>query len=336
MKPTVAQAEYLRNPQLKTIKDGWPGNKIIEGKFANGEDLYTPSFLNVIKWKLAGNPQKKEKESDNYVPAVTENSEFFSSKDDALVWLGHATFLIRLNGFTFFTDPVLFDLPLLKRKTPLPFSPETLNQIDYLLLSHGHRDHLDEKSLRLLLQQNPGLKAMVPLQMGKLLNNMVPGLVYQEAGWYQQYTLAEETGVEIIYLPAAHWHRRGLTDMNQVLWGSFLLRTPTKQIYFAGDSAYKDHFGEIKELFGAPDFCIIPIGAYKPAFMMEQSHLNPREAVQAFADLGGRFLVPMHFGTFDLSDEPAGEPVRLMQQYAAAGKINGQLILPAIGEALFI
>jgi L-ascorbate metabolism protein UlaG (beta-lactamase superfamily) len=292
--------------------------------------------LNVIKWKLAENPQKKEKESDNYVPPVTDNPDFFGSTDDALVWLGHATFLMRLNGFTFIIDPVLFHLPLLKRRTPLPFKPEALRNIDYLLLSHGHRDHLDEKSIKLIFWQNPGIKALVPLQMGKLLTNMVPGLLYQEAGWYQQYTQPEETGVEIIYLPAAHWHRRGLTDMNEVLWGSFLIRTPVKQIYFAGDSAYKDHFEEIKELFGAPDFCIIPIGAYKPAFMMEQSHLNPREAVQAFTDLGGRYLVPMHFGTFDLSDEPAGEPVRLLQQYAAAGKINGQVIMPAIGEALLI
>ena len=120
--------------------------------------------------------------------------------------------------------------------------------------------------------------------------------------------------------------------MNQVLWGSFMLRAKNKQIYFAGDSAYKDHFVEIKELFGEPDFCILPVGAYKPAFMMEQSHLDPREAVQAFHDLGGKLLIPMHFGTFDLSDEPAGEPVRILQAMAAAGKIYGQLHLPAIGE----
>ncbi|WP_223815835.1 MBL fold metallo-hydrolase [Adhaeribacter rhizoryzae] len=335
-KETTVQAEYLQNPQLKTLKENWPGNKIINGMFANGDELYLPSFLNVLKWKLAENPQKKEKEADTYAPPVNENQDLFNSDKDALVWLGHATFLLRLNNFTFIIDPVFFDLPLLKRRTALPFPTSRLRNLDFLLLSHGHRDHFDEKSIKLVWQQNPGLQAMIPLRMGKLLNKMAPGLTYQEAGWYQQFTLPNEAGAEIIYLPAGHWHRRGLNDMNKVLWGSFLIRTPEKSIYFAGDSGYKEHFAEIQALLGAPDFCILPIGAYKPAFMMEQSHLNPGEAVQAFNDLGGRFLLPMHFGTFDLSDEPAGEPIRLLQQYAAAGKVNGQLITPAIGEVLYM
>ncbi|MDB5263529.1 MAG: hypothetical protein JWQ14_2812 [Adhaeribacter sp.] len=89
------QAAYLRNPQLKTLKPDWPGNKIINGMFANGEALYQPSFLNVIKWKLAENPQKKEKETDDYAPPVQEGREFINTTDDAIIWLGHATFLIR-------------------------------------------------------------------------------------------------------------------------------------------------------------------------------------------------------------------------------------------------
>lgn len=335
-KTTEVQTEYLQNPELVTLKENWQGNKIINGMFANGEDLFLPSFLKVIKWKLAENPQKKEKETDAYIPPIKEVLDFFNSTEDVLVWLGHATFLIRLNNFTFITDPVFFDLPMIKRRTPLPFPLEKLTNVNYLLLSHGHRDHLDKKSVKLLWRQNPNLKAMIPLRMGKILNKIAPGLVNQEAGWYQQFTLPEESEVELIYLPASHWHRRGLNDMNKVLWGSFLLRTPEKTIYFGGDTGYKEHFSEIKDLFGPPDFCILPIGAYKPAFMMEESHLNPSEAVQAFNDLKGRYLLPMHFGTFDLSDEPASEPIRLMQQYAAAGRVNGKLITPAIGEALFI
>lgn len=304
--------------------------------FANGEELYRPSFLKVLQWKFSTNPQQKEKIADQYTPPIQESQDLFTSAQDALVWLGHATFLIRLNKLTLILDPVFYDLPLLKRRTPLPFPPTQLPPLDYLLLTHGHRDHLDAKSVKQVWAQNPGMQALIPLRMGNLLQKLAPGLPFQEAGWYQQYALPETTDVEIIYLPASHWHRRGLTDMNRILWGSFLVRTPDKSIYFAGDSSYKEHFAEIKALFGAPDFCILPIGAYKPAFMMEKSHLNPGEAVQAFNDLGGRFLIPMHYGTFDLSDEPAGEPSRLLQQYAAAGKVNGQFIQPAIGEVLFI
>jgi L-ascorbate metabolism protein UlaG (beta-lactamase superfamily) len=105
-------------------------------------------------------------------------------------------------------------------------------------------------------------------------------------------------------------------------------------IFFAGDTALKGHFEEIRQLFGAPDICMMPVGAYKPAFLMQQSHLNPYEAVEAFHRLGGQTFIPMHYGTFDLSDEPAGEPVRLLQQMAEVGKINGQLVLPAIGQNL--
>jgi L-ascorbate metabolism protein UlaG (beta-lactamase superfamily) len=325
---------YQSNPDLKIVKPGWPGNKVIGSQFANGEELYVPKMANVWKWKFSPNPQKAEKEQDDYRPAVMANPDLFRATEDAIVWLGHASFLIRVAGITFLTDPVLFDLPLMKRRTPLPCPPQAFHPIDYLLLSHGHLDHLDARSMKLIYAQNPGLKAFGPLAMAKLIHQMVPGLPLQEAGWYQQFNLEKPAGLELFFLPAAHWHRRGLTDMNKVLWGSFLIRTPGRMIFFAGDTALKGHFEEIRQLFGAPDICILPVGAYKPAFLMQQSHLNPHEAVEAFHRLGGQTFVPMHYGTFDLSDEPAGEPVRLLQQMAGIGKINGQLILPAIGQNL--
>jgi L-ascorbate metabolism protein UlaG (beta-lactamase superfamily) len=262
------------------------------------------------------------------------NPGLFQDTRDTIAWLGHATFLIRVKGLTFLVDPVLFDLPLMKRRSPLPCPPEVFHNIDYLLLSHGHRDHLDKQSIKLVFDQNPGLKAFGPLAMAPLVHKMVPGLPLQEAGWYQQFNLEKSQDLQLYFLPAAHWHRRGLSDMNKVLWGSFLIRTPEQTIFFAGDTALGPHFREIRDLFGPPDICILPVGAYKPAFLMQQSHLNPWEAIQAFHALGGKTFIPMHYGTFDLSDEPAGEPVRLLQEMAVDGKINGQLIIPAIGQNL--
>ena len=326
---------YLSNPDLKIIKPGWLGNKIVGDQFANGNELYQPSFLNVWKWKLSGNPQKAEKEKDTFTPPVKQDNTLFQTQEDGIVWLGHATFLFRVNGVNFLTDPVLFDLPFIKRRSALPCPPEKIKPIDYLLLSHGHRDHLDEKSLKLIFKQNPRLQALGSLKMDRLLKDMVPGMPMQEAGWFQQYNLEENTGVEVFYLPAAHWHRRGLNDMNKILWGSFMLRTKTKSIFFAGDTAYKpSFFADIKNLFGSPDICLLPVGAYKPAFMMQGSHINPAEAVQIFNELGSKTFIPMHYGTFDLSDEPASEPVRLLEEYAAAGKINGNLLIPTIGERI--
>ncbi len=288
----------------------------------------------MLRWKLSQNPQAEEKKQDTYTPPVHANCDFMHSKEDMIVWLGHASFFIRLSGVTFITDPVFYDLPLLKRRVGLPCAPEQLQPIDFLLLSHAHRDHLDSGSIRTIFEHNPQVKALAPLRAGKLLRDINPHLPYQEAGWYQQFDIVPGQ-VEVYYLPASHWHRRGLNDTNKVLWGSFLLKTPELNIYFAGDTSMASHFEEIQELFGPMDACIMPVGAYKPSFMMAKSHINPHEAVRAYNLLQGGTFIPMHYGTFDLSDEPASEPVRLLEQIAAAGMLRG-LRVSAIGEPVLL
>lgn len=325
---------HLRNDRLQTIKPGYRGNKTIDGRFLNGEEMYNPQFSKVLRWQLSTNPQRQEKKQDNFVPAVQPGCEFVYSDKDMIVWLGHASFLIRLNGITFLTDPVLYDLPMVKRRPALPCPPEQLRNIDFLLLSHAHRDHLDKKSIRTLFQANPQLKALTPLAAGKLLRNISPQLPYQEAGWYQKFDLVPDV-VAVYFMPASHWHRRGLLDMNKVLWGSFVLKTPNLTLYFAGDSGFDAHFEEIEQLLGPMDVCLMPIGAYKPSFLMRRSHLNPHEAVKAYNLLRGGTFIPMHYGTFDLSDEPPGEPVRLLEQIAASGILPG-LRIPAIGEPVLL
>ena len=329
--PKVRQ---INNPKLETIKPGYKGNKIIQNQFANGDELYNPDFSNVIRWKLSANPQKDEKKADNYTPHLFTDNSFLHAADDMIVWLGHATFFIRVQGTTFLIDPVLYDLPMLKRKVGLPCAPDDLKNIDYVLLSHAHRDHLDIKSLRTVCRNNAAVKVLVPLHAGSLIRSASKHLPYQEAGWYQRYDIVPEH-LEIYLVPASHWHRRGLFDMNTVLWGGFIIKTKEQTLYFAGDTGFNGHFEEIQETFGPLDICIMPVGAYKPSFLMQKSHLNPHEAVRAYNVLRGGTFIPMHYGTFDLSDEPASEPVRLLEQIAAAGLISG-LKLPAIGEPLLL
>lgn len=327
---------YARNEALPTIRASYPGNKLFGRQFANGEQLYNPDFRNVIRWKLlTKNPQQEEKKQDTWTPPVVDCTACFTSQDDVLVWLGHATFLLRITGTTLLFDPVLFDSPFLRRRHPLPCRPQDIVGIDYLLLSHGHRDHLDEQSVKLLAAQNPQLQVLSSLRMGPVVQGMAPGLPVQEAGWWQQFALPAQAGLEIFYLPASHWHRRGLLDMNRVLWGSFLIRTAEgRTIFFTGDTSMAGHFEEIEKEFGPVDICLMPIGAYKPAFMMEMSHVNPHEAAKATNLLRAGHVVPMHYGTFDLSDEPASEPLRLLREIAAGGLLRGQLHTPAVGEVL--
>lgn len=138
---------HIKNERLETIKPAYRGNKIVNGRFANGEELYNPNFRDVLRWQLSKNPQHDEKKQDNYTPPVQHGKAFVHDDKDMVVWLGHASFFIRLNGVTFLTDPVFYDLPLLKRKSGLPCAPEELRNVDFILLSHGHRDHLDRKSV---------------------------------------------------------------------------------------------------------------------------------------------------------------------------------------------
>ncbi len=264
---------------------------------------------------------------------------FLRGTEDGLVWLGHASFLLRAAGLTLLFDPILFSSLGLRRRHALPCRPEDLINIDLLLLSHGHRDHLDARSLTLLASQNPQLQVLTGLRMAPLLRPLAPQLRVQEAGWWQQYDLGDSGAaplLDIYFLPAAHWHRRGLLDMNQVLWGSFLIRIKAtdKLIYFAGDTAYGPHLEQIEQQFGPLDIVLMPIGAYKPAFMMEQSHVNPQQAAKAVNVLRAGHLVPMHYGTFDLSDEPPSEPLALLRQIAAAGNLRPDLHAPAVGEVL--
>ena len=331
----AAAVTYRHNPALPIIRANYPGNKLIAGRFANGDVYFAPTWRQVLAWQLTANPQKKEKKADTWAPAVVDCTASLAAPADALVWLGHASFWLRLGGKTLLFDPILFSSVGLRRRHALPCAPEALVGLDYLLLSHGHRDHLDAASLQLLARQNPALRVFSALGTKSLLASIVPGLPVQEAGWWQQFDLGPDAPFELFFLPAAHWHRRGLFDTNTVLWGSFLLRTPeNKTLYFGGDTAFGPHFAQIEQHFGPLDVALLPIGAYKPATMMSASHVTPHEAAKAANVLRVGHLVPMHHGTFDLSDEPAAEPLQLLQRAAAAGNLRATLHAPAVGEAL--
>jgi L-ascorbate metabolism protein UlaG (beta-lactamase superfamily) len=218
----------------------------------------------------------------------------------------------------------------MKRKTPLPVDIANIAS-DYILISHGHYDHLDQRTLAQL--QGTSLTALVPLKIGPIVHAANPAIQIQEAGWYQQFKTDDIT---ITLLPAKHWNRRTLFDFNQTLWGSFLIQTKTHTIYFAGDTGYTGHFKEIAALVGPIDYAILPIGAYEPSFIMQPSHLNPEEALQAFEDLGAKHLIPMHYGTFDLSDEPLGEPIQRLNQLLHERHLEPKVIIPDVGDPWYL
>ena len=235
-----ASVHYRRNEALRTIRPGYPGNKLIGSEFCNGEALFEPQMSTVIRWQLTANPQKEEKKRDTWAPAVVPCAEAFFSTQDMLVWLGHAGFLLRVAGVSLVFDPVLFSSVGLRHRHALPCRPEDVRNVDYLLLSHAHRDHLDEQTIKAFSAAKPANAGALGAGHGAgLLRGLAPTLPVQEAGWWQQFDLGPTPPFELYYLPASHWSRRGLFDMNKVLWGSFLIKTNDRLIYFAGDTSLR-------------------------------------------------------------------------------------------------
>lgn len=334
---TAVLKGYRQNDELRTIRDGWSGTPVDQkDRFMNHEFPFLPSMVDLLKWKLGGNKFKEEKDADPFRVEVREVPAILSSEEDGIVWLGHASFFIRVNGVNILTDPIFGTPPFVKRFVDVPSPLDHIRQVDYVLLSHDHRDHMDETTLRDIAERFPnatfvaGLRSEDVLGEWKTSTNSVA-----TAGWFQEYNLGDDR-LKIYFVPVRHWSRRGLFDTNWRLWGGFVIDTPGTTIYFGGDSGYGSHYKEAAELFPKIDYFIVGIGAYEPRWFMQPMHNNPADAVHAFVDLRARFLVPMHYGTFELSDEPPGQPLRLLKEEAEKAGILDKIKALSINEALLL
>ncbi len=295
------------NPLLPFVKENWKGNPVNKNnQYINLDGPSERSFAELFKWQTEKNPLKQLKQNQQTAIDVHINKHITGNREDGIVWLGHASFLFTLCGKHFITDPVFYNVGPVKRFTALPCDVADLKEIDYILLSHNHRDHADKKSMQQLCSINPSAIILTGLNIAPLLRSWKITNPIIEAGWYQQYQL--ETDVQITYLPAKHWNRRGLYDMNNMLWGSFMLQAPDKKIYFGADSGLGIHFTEIAQLFPEIDTALLGIGAYKPEWFMATAHTSPADALVAFEHLQAKQLIPMHHGTFDMGDEPIFYP----------------------------
>jgi L-ascorbate metabolism protein UlaG (beta-lactamase superfamily) len=324
---------FTSNPSLETVWERWPGTPLDKnGLYMNHHQAMTSGWREVWKWQTSAKPFAEQKKKDTF-RLKSENCEaFLSSKADGLVWLGHASYLIRISGKLLIIDPVLQSPSfLMKRYVDLPIYVDKLKDIDYLLLSHDHRDHADKSSIQQISKQNPAISFLTGLGLKKLLHSWTSSPIIQEAGWYQKYQVT--AGFEVIYVPSRHWGRRFLADTNERLWGGFIIRNQNITLYFAGDSGYGKHFAEVAEAFGKIDYAMIGIGAYEPQWFMSPSHTSPEAGFRAFRDTKANTMLPMHYGTFDLSDEPLGEPFREIQRIKEVNKANIEVL--NVGQIIY-
>lgn len=243
-----------------------------------------------------------------------------------VTWVGHATLLVQMEHVTFLTDPTWSNrpspVPLLgpRRYVEPGLAMEDLPVIDFVVISHNHYDHLDLPTLRALAARNPETLFYVPLGNGELLRSQGIDNV-QELDWGQT---AEFRGATIHCLPSQHWSKRSLTDDHKALWSSWAVTGADKRFYFAGDTGYFGGFEAIGQRLGPFDLVAVPIGAYEPRAMMRESHMNPEEALHAAVDLRASRAIAMHFGTFDLSDEPLAEPPLRFKDAARSSELGDE------------
>jgi L-ascorbate metabolism protein UlaG (beta-lactamase superfamily) len=274
--------------------------------------------MSFLEWQLHGNavPWK----GWNELPPGPPPPQRVARGDLRVTLVNHATVLLQLDGLNILTDPIYS-----KRCSPVSFAGpsrfhppgirfEDLPPIDVVVLSHNHYDHMDVPTLRRLQKAFPELRIFAGLGNRAFLEG--EGLRHiTEVDWWQEVALSPE--VRLVSTRTQHFSSRGLFDRDGTLWTGYLFRGPHGATYFAGDTGRGRQFAEVRERFGPVRLAVLPIGAYKPEDFMSPVHISPREAVQASMDLGARYSVPMHYGTFDLSDEGQLEPVEDLKRALA-------------------
>lgn len=276
-----------------------------------------------------------EKKTDAKRLEIFDPTDFLQSEKDGILWLGHASFFIRIGGKSLLLDPIFGNPPLVSTYVDVPSLLDKIKAVDYVLISHDHRDHAAENSIKQIAEKFPNAVFLGGLRMDELFNDWKTATnKTQNAGWFQQFDLPEED-LKIYFLPVRHWSRRGLFDTNWRLWGGYIIQSKSATIYFSGDSGYGNHYAETAELFPEIDYFLIGIGAYEPRWFMEANHNNPEDALKAFQDSKAKYLIPMHFGRFDLSDEPPSHPLELLREKAREMNLREKIKVLNINESLF-
>jgi len=248
-------------------------------------------------------------------PVIYSSRQKLSSFQENVIWVGHATILLNHKGLTILTDPHFsgraspFDFWGPKRATPTPFAVTDLPKIDVVLISHNHYDHLDKKSITQLARLQPQVKFLVPLGLKSLLLEWGAKNV-RELDWWQSIKIE---GAAIQPTPVQHWSKRSTSDRNKTLWAGWMVKWSRFSFYFAGDTGYSDDFRVTAQKLGSPTLAAIPIGAYEPRDFMKTAHVNPEEAVKVFRDLGAKYAIGIHWGTFKLTLESMDEPPRRLE-----------------------
>lgn len=336
----LAGYAYLQHPKFGALPEGarhqaaQRSPHYVNGEFRNLID--TPmrtqdsSFLsNVLSMLLDSNENLKPSAA---IPSTKTDLKALVPGEDVLIWLGHSSYFVQLGGKRILIDPVFSS-----NAAPFPhanrafegtttYTADDMPGIDYLLVTHDHWDHLDYSSAKALLPKVG--QVVVGLGVGEFFERWgYPINRLHEADWND--TLALDADFRIHVLPARHYSGRMLTR-NKTLWVAFALETPTRRLFFSGDSGYGPHFREIGERFGGFDLVALDTGQYDKRW--PYIHMFPEEVALAAEDLRAEALLPAHVGRFSIAAHDWDEPLQRLEK-ASRGRPY-RLLTPSIGDVV--
>jgi L-ascorbate metabolism protein UlaG (beta-lactamase superfamily) len=304
--------------------------KHFDGKrFFNPDAPQARGFLDVLRWKFTSRPERGARFVHDVEPSKPPGC--VEGNDLRVTLINHSTVLLQQSFAHILTDPIwsqraspLTSIGPHRRREPGVLW-EDLPRIDIVLISHNHYDHLDLATLRKLVQRGQS-QFVVPAGVARLLRSRKIGPVH-ELDWGGSVPIGRTT---IHCVPAMHFSARGVFDRNRTLWCGYVIEAEGRIIYFAGDTAFGNHFARIREQFGAPRLALLPIGAYAPRWFMTPIHMAPEDAVRAHQILAAQTSIAIHHGTFQLGDEGIDTPTRQLRACPAGDSLlvlaNGQSV----------
>ena len=317
--PLLAGCTNLKSRTAENVKEISPSpfsdyglRELVQKKLHHGKDRFLNPFSTkehgnmwrVLYWKLfSENKFKSHYDEERVIPVSIDWEPIRDHQSVSVTFVKHASVMIKDGDQYIMVDPVFSEIfRFIKDFTPLDFAIEEIPRPDHVLISHGHYDHLDTRSLASLRGDT---HVISPLGYDDVFADLKISNRTQ-LDWFSTF---EDGKREITLLPCDHWTMRSpIEGPNTSLWGSYIVKTASgPTIYVSSDTAYFDRFREIGEEYSI-DLAVINLGAYEPRWFMAGSHMNPRETVQAFKELGAARLMIVHWGTFRLGDEPVHLP----------------------------
>ena len=348
MKPMIRRS-FFKKILIATIGILAMSNKLfakeIFSKSAVKDDIF---YNNYIDHKMASFKEfwKWRKESTKPDPVsfpLAKNDPQFlkdNKTQKTLTWIGHASFLLQVDGVNILTDPHLtkraspVSIAGPARTTPPGLNIKDLPIIDIIVISHNHYDHLDRETIQKIIRKQKYNQPtiFVPLRLKNLLRGFGAKNV-QELDWWDNIRFKNLT---IHSVPVQHWSNRSF-NINKTLWCGWVFEKSDYKTFFCGDTGYSKDFLNIQKKFGYMDLSLLPIGAYAPRWFMKDHHCNVEEAIQIHKDIKSKHSIAMHWGTFQLTDEPMEEPPQLLKSLSAKMNLsNDEFIAMQQGETKII